>query len=263
MKVDYETVKKRRDDMMTLIQKLGTISVHQLSQEFSISEITVRRDLQYWEDRGAIVSSYGGAKLVQQMVDNDDVSFTNNLYKHAIAKYAAGFVDNYDTIFINTSSTALLIIRYIRGKYCTIITNNAKAVDVEHDEKVQIILTGGELRYPKETMVGDFALNNITRVNAKKCFLGCSGISARYGISTAIMMESSTNEAMLAHTQGKRYIVCDHTKIGLRHDFMTSEISMVDTIITDIAADSNEVEELRASGREVILLKPLQAIPEI
>ena len=77
------------------------------------------------------------------------------------------------------------------------------------------------------------------------------------------MMESSTNEAMLAHTQGKRYIVCDHTKIGLRHDFMTSEISMVDTIITDIAADSNEVEELRASGREVILLKPLQAIPEI
>ena len=37
MKVDYETVKKRRDDMMTLIQKLGTISVHQLSQEFSIS----------------------------------------------------------------------------------------------------------------------------------------------------------------------------------------------------------------------------------
>ena len=113
MKVDYETVKKRRDDMMTLIQKLGTISVHQLSQEFSISEITVRRDLQYWEDRGAIVRSYGGAKLVQQMVDNDDVSFTNNLYKHAIAKYAAGFVDNYDTIFINTSSTALLIIRYI------------------------------------------------------------------------------------------------------------------------------------------------------
>ncbi len=39
-------------------------------------------------------------------------------------------------------------------------------------------MTGGELRFPKETMTGDFALNN-QRVKANKAFLGCNGFDKR------------------------------------------------------------------------------------
>lgn len=262
MKVDYETVSKRRNDMMVLIQKLGTISVSALAREFNVSEITVRRDLQYWEDKGAVLRCYGGAKLVQEMVDYDSVNYTNDLYKHAIAKYAAGFVEDGDTIFINTSSTALLIIRYIHGKHCTVITNNARAAATDHDSEVHIVLTGGELRYPKESMVGDFALSSIRKVNASKCFLGCSGITAKAGGTTAIMMETSINETMLSHTQGRKFVVCDHTKIGLQHEFISFGIQQIDTIITDIAADPEQVDLIRSAGKEVIQLKPLQHIPE-
>ena len=45
-----------------------------------------------------------------------------------------------------------------------------------------MILSGGELRHPKDAMVGDFALRNLQTIYAKKAFVGCSGISAQTGM---------------------------------------------------------------------------------
>ena len=134
MKTSKDLVNKRRDLIMKEIQIKKTVDVDELAEKFSVSKITVRRDLQY----------YGGTRLIQNFVEN--YKDNNEAYKHAIAKYAATFVEDGDTIFINTSSTALLIIKYIIGKRVTVITNNGKAIFTDHDPNVQIVLTGGELR---------------------------------------------------------------------------------------------------------------------
>ena len=257
MKVNYSIVQKRRDDIMVMIQKLGNVTMEQLKNEFNVSDITLRRDLQYWEDRGAILRHHGGAKLVQQMVNHNNTNFTNDRYKQAIAKYAASFIDEGDTVFINTSSTALLVISYIVGKHCTVITNNAKALLVKHDPMVSIVLAGGELRFPKEAMVGDFALNNLNRVLANKCFLGCSGISADDGITTAILSETAVNETMLKRTTGLKFVLCDYTKVGVKHSFLSGDIDLINYLITDINADEAAIEEIKEHDVKVVKLKPL------
>lgn len=261
MKVNYSIVQKRRDDIMVLIQKLGNVKMEQLKNEFKVSDITLRRDLQYWEDRGAILRYHGGAKLIQHMVNHNNTNFTNDRYKHAIAKYAAQFVEENDTIFINTSSTALLVIPYIKDKHCTIITNNAKALLFKHDRKVTIVLTGGELRFPKEAMVGDFALNNLNKVIANKCFLGCSGINADDGITTAILPETAVNETMIKRTNGLRFVLCDYTKVGIKHSFLSGDIKDINYLITDINADYDAAEAIKDTGVNVVMLEPLSLIP--
>ena len=95
------------------------------------------------------------------------------LYRKIIARYAAAFVSENDTIFINTSSNALQV---------TVITNNGKAIGREYCPGVNVVLTGGKLRHTKDAMVGDFTLRNLQHVYAKKAFVGCSGISAELGI---------------------------------------------------------------------------------
>ncbi len=257
MKVNYLIVQKRRDDIMVMIQKLGSVTMNQLKTEFNVSDITLRRDLQYWEDRGAILRYHGGAKLVQTMVNHNNTNFTNDRYKRAIAKYAATFVDEGDTLFVNTSSTALLVIEYIVGKHCTVITNNAKALLSKHDPMVSIVLTGGELRFPKEAMVGDFALNNLNRVLANKCFLGCSGISSEDGITTAILSETAVNETMLKRTTGTKFVLCDYTKVGVKHSFLSGDIANIDYLITDINADEEAVDSIRECNVKVVKLEPL------
>lgn len=257
MKVDYAIVQKRRDNIMVLIQKLGDIRVEELSLEFNVSEITIRRDLQYWEDRGAIVRYHGGAKLVQNMIDTDKTYLTNNRYKHAIANYAAQFVEEGDTIFINTSSTALLVIQYILHKRVTIITNNAKALLMKHDPLVSIFLTGGELRFPKEAMVGEFALNNLNRVSANKCFIGCSGITIEDGITTAIQNEVSINETMISRTKGPVFVLADYTKVGTTHSFTSGNIHQINYLITDINTPLEDIDNFRELGIETVQLEPL------
>ncbi len=261
MKVNYEIVQKRRDDIMILIQKFGKITVDTLAREFNTSEITIRRDLQYWEEKGAIVRFHGGARLVQQMLPNIDTNFTNERYKHAIAKYAAQFVEDGDTIFINTSSTALLVIKYIHNKRVTVVTNNAKAVNVKHDPLVSIFLTGGELRFPKEAMIGDFALNNLSRVSAMKCFIGCSGLDVQNGITTAIQNEVPINETMIRRTKGTVFLLADHTKVGEHHSFVSGALDQINYLITDVCAPSEVIQELNEkSNIKIVQLNSLFSI---
>ena len=116
MKVSKTIVDKRRDDIMKAIQENNFMSVGDLVDMFDVSPITIRRDLQYWEDKGAIERKYGGASLLQAFIDEDEASFERAKYMKGIAKRAALYVDDGDVIFINSSMTALMLINYLKDK---------------------------------------------------------------------------------------------------------------------------------------------------
>lgn len=70
MKMTKEVVDKRRKKIMQEIQVKGTVNVDELATELNVTPLTIRRDLQYWEDMGAVERFYGGAKLVQQSFEH-------------------------------------------------------------------------------------------------------------------------------------------------------------------------------------------------
>ncbi|MCF7931253.1 MAG: DeoR/GlpR transcriptional regulator, partial [Acholeplasmataceae bacterium] len=115
-----------------------------------------------------------------------------------------------------------------------------------------VVLTGGELRMPKESLVGDFAINNLNRVKAAKAFLGCSGISAEGGFTTAVLQEVAINEVMLKNTVGMKFVLADKNKVGKIHSFLSGSISQLDYLITDVFASEVEVKSLRSNGLKVI-----------
>ncbi|MDH6368145.1 MULTISPECIES: DeoR/GlpR family DNA-binding transcription regulator [Breznakia] len=257
MKMSKSIVDSRRNRIMQKIQTDGSVTVEDLAESLQVSQLTIRRDLQYWEEKGAIERFYGGAKLIQHFVSIDDHLASNEPYKHAIAKYAANFVEEGDTIFINTSSTALLLLKYIKDKHVTVITNNGKVIMSNFDPKVSIFLTGGELRTPKEALVGDFALNNLQKISATKCFLGCSGLTSKNGMTTAIQQEVTINEIMIKNCIGQTFLLADHTKIGNIYSFVSGAITDFDYLITDTSANETELYSIREMGVETITLEPL------
>ncbi|MCF7931278.1 MAG: DeoR/GlpR family DNA-binding transcription regulator, partial [Acholeplasmataceae bacterium] len=181
MRNSKAAIEKRREHILKIIEYRTNVTVEELAEQLKTSPITIRRDFDYFEGKDLIERHRGGASL-------NKINFTTNIFsssltlnKHAIAKAAARFVEDGDTIFINTSSTALLMLEYITAKQVTIVTNNGKAIFCESKDNLFVVLTGGELRMPKESLVGDFAINNLNRVKAAKAFLGCSGISAEGG----------------------------------------------------------------------------------
>ena len=55
------TPSQRRNLILDMMKKKKSVSVHQLSKELYLHEATVRRDLNYLADSGAISRVHGGA----------------------------------------------------------------------------------------------------------------------------------------------------------------------------------------------------------
>lgn len=256
MRNSRSIVEKRRDRILQILGDSEFAKVNALANELSASTLTIRRDLEVLEGEGKIYRFHGGASLLRQ--DNGTNIFSSGLTLHklAIAKRAADFVEDGDTIFINTSSTALAMLSCIKAKHVTVITNNVKAVSSNRPGDMILVLTGGELRVPKEAMVGDFALNNLNKVTASKCFLGCNGITVEDGVTTAVLQEATINGSMLTRAIGARYILADKSKVGRRLNFIYGALDEITCLITDTEASASEVDKLKKTI-DVIQVEPL------
>ncbi len=248
MKRERAYVENRRNQILDIMKENPKVRVDDLAAKFKVSLITIRRDLQYLEDRNLLIRFYGGASYANQKeVEENEVK----LYRKLIAKYASTLVEDGDSLFVNTSSNALQMLTYVNCQNITVITNNGKAIDLDYHEGISIILTGGELRHPKETMVGDFAIRNLQTVFPKKAFMGCSGISPISGMTTENAAEVKINELMIENATKDVYVLADHTKVGKNSSFTSSPIHGINHLITDEKAPEDVLNELRAAGVQI------------
>ncbi len=248
MKREKKCVDDRRNRILNIIQTNPHVRVDELAETLGVSLITIRRDLQFLDEKKLLKRTHGGAVLVNsEETEVDEVK----LYRRLIAQYASTLVEDGDTLFINTSSNALQMLQYVTCNNVTAITNNGKVINREYSTGVNVILTGGELRYPKHAMVGDYAIRNLQTVFAKKAFVGCSGLTFDAGMMTEIASEVSVNELMVDHSTEAVYVMADHTKIGKRSSFTSCAIEKINYLITDEKAPEEVLDDLRDKGVQI------------
>lgn len=254
MKRSKAYVASRRDAIIALLESRGEVSVAELAENFGVSALTIRRDLDYLEARQVVSRQYGSAKLLNPL--GRPSGSRQVRANRAIACEAARGVEDGDCIFINTSSTALGVIDFITAQDVTVITNNGKALMLDERPNVSVLLTGGEVRPPKSSLTGEVALDYIKRVTATKCFLGVTGISANYGLTSATAPEPAINALMLERSK-RHIVVADSSKIGLTSSFQFGSTDEVDLLITDTGATDSQVAKLRAFGvGEIVRVDP-------
>lgn len=252
MKKSKLEVEQRRRIIIDILSKEENINADKLADRLGVSAITIRRDLLCLESKNRVTLQYGKVELQKTFSEfHNDLSEIETR-KNQIAKRAVDFIDDGDTIFVNTSTTALLILRYLKDKKVNIITNNANAVFIPKDYHVNVLLTGGELREPKESMTGEFALSTLSKVTANKCFIGCSGITSETGITTKILAEVAINELMLKNCTGLCIVLADSTKIGHNDSFVSSSLDEIDYLITDRFADTKELSAIEKQNVNIL-----------
>ena len=114
MKSSKGVVFKRQQRILQLLQENHEMSVEDLSKELEVSEITIRRDLQQFEDQGVIERFYGGARYLAGKIKQENVDqIQYNSMKKNIARRAAGLVRDHNMVFINSGSTAFLLLNFL------------------------------------------------------------------------------------------------------------------------------------------------------
>lgn len=258
MKNSKEIIQQRQERILQLLRQKQLASVAELAKHFHVTPATIRRDLEVLEDQGSLKRFFGGVEYIlpqSEYVRYQTSSQDQTHAKQAIAQKAASMISNGDTIFLNSSSTALFILDYLDNIQASIITNNARAIDCSVPEAVDMILTGGEVYGNRQSLVGEFALDTTRKVIASKCFLGVNGISAAGGVTSSYVQEVAVNRSMIAQCRGPKIVVADNSKIGTMQSFFDYGLEQITHLITDSAADPKELELIRAKGVEVIVVE--------
>ena len=252
-------IKERREKLIEHIIENGKITIDDLAQHTSVSSITVRRDIEELKSQ-EIVQVKNGVVYIGENYKKKLKNYEHKNERIAIQRKAASFVSERDVIFINTSYTALGILEYVQDTFCTVVTNNTHIIDIDFDNNIVPILTGGEIRQPRSSLSGELTINAIKTIGANKCFIGVDGITiSNTGtdigfLSTSVMHEAIINETMLSSCNGKKYVVVTSDRINHSERFRCGVLSLIDCIITDRKADIMTVNELKRSGIEVIIV---------
>ncbi len=242
---------QRREKTVQLLRDNGQLTVKELADRFGVSEMTIRRDFHVLEDQGIAVLYYGGARLKNTgSVESTFSSRQQTLYeyKKRIARYAAGLIKDGDVIFMDTSTTVLLILRYMADLKVTIITNSFPIMQEVYDKpnielhmapgKYQSVF-GGPLDYTTAEYLGRF--------NYNKAFFGASAVDARFGVSAVMEIEGAAKRVVYGNAE-ENYLLVDHTKLGKRNLIQYNSVKDYTAIIMDDEISDDDRAEIARNG---------------
>lgn len=247
---------ERRNLILEQLQDQKKVVVSELSQQFSVSEETIRRDLEKLEQEGYATKSYGGAVL------NENVAFDmplnirskkNVLAKQKIAKLAAQLIHDGDHIMLDASSTALFIAKAIKDKQrLTVVTNSIEIMlELADIPDWTVISSGGILKSGYLALLGPQAERFIRSYYVDIAFVSCKALDKELGILESMENFTSMKRAVI-ECSAKCYLALDSSKFGKTAFARTGGIEMVDGIITDQCPEGDWTEYLQKKGIDCI-----------
>lgn len=249
-------VAERYDKIVALVNDRGSIRVSELSELCSVTEETIRRDLDRLEQQGKLRRSHGGAvsvKDAQAETPYFEREVMHQEEKKRIARAAVALIEPYDRIALDASSTAWYMASILPDIPLTVLTNSVKvALELSSKEKIEVISTGGILASRSLSYVGPMAERSLEAYYVEKAFVSCKGVHLERGIS-----ESNELQAMVKHKLIKQarsvYILADASKIGVQAFTHVAGWEDIDAVITDNHVVAEDARLLREKNLQLIV----------
>ncbi|MFJ9467833.1 DeoR/GlpR family DNA-binding transcription regulator [Streptomyces caniferus] len=211
---ERSATRRRRERMVELLGA-GDISVHDLAAEFDVSLSTVRRDLATLAALGRITRTYGGA-VDHRAVERSwhDKEHEQRGEKDAIARAAAALVRSGDVVLLDAGTTVARLAHELRDRAdLTVVTNGLPTLVELADAEVEVVVLGGRLRRPNESLLGTRTEQALRRLTPDIAFLGVDGLDPRRGINCPDPEQAALKETM-AECARAAWVLADHSKLG-------------------------------------------------
>lgn len=207
-------LEERLNFIRSVLNKQGTISNAFLLEQLNISESTLRRDLDYLQEKSEIIRVHGGATL-NKLLNETNYKFneTANIdAKKNIGKKASLLIEDGLYIFLDAGTTTHCLIHYLQGKNVTVVTNWLMHLDKLSSLSISSIILGGKMKASTFISYGEQTINEINNLNFDFAFIGANGVDdnnyTTADINEALIKKSAINNAR------KAFVLDDSSKIG-------------------------------------------------
>lgn len=232
-----------------------SVTLNSLCDVFKISKNTLRRDINEIEKKGSIKKVYGGVTaVVKNLIPFEERNVKNNYKKMAIAKAAAEFVNDGDVIFIDSGTTTLNMIDYLKNKNdVTILTNNLNViVNALPFTNINVICTGGSLIRKTNSFEVINTLSIFKDYNISKTFLAATGISISNGATNSSPLEYKLKKTIVEKSNDI-YLLVDSSKFDVSALMTYCKLSDINHLVTDKKPPQEYVEFFDENKIDVVV----------
>ena len=244
----------RLDRILETLRSEGAAGVDLLASDLGVSTQTIRKDLAELAARGLAARTHGGARPV--------MSASNRSYEHrrslnrgekeAIAQTVAEIIPNDCSVILNIGTTTEQVAHALAGHQgLVVISNNVNVISAFYNSNVRDLrLIGGTVRQDDGAIVGEDAVEHISRYKADYAIIGASALDDEGAVMDFDGREVAVSRAILRNAR-YRILACDASKFERRAPVRICEVGDLERVV--IAGDVPEgfVAAAHAGGTEV------------
>jgi len=227
---------QRQQEILTLVQQQGFVSIETLAQNFNVTSQTIRRDINTLCDKQLLTRYHGGAGLSSSV---ENVEYTarqvmNLDEKLSIAKLTASHIPDRASIFINIGTTTEEIAKaLLNHTSLKIITNNLNvAAILRSNPTFEIIIAGGMVRQRDGGITGEATIDFIRQFKVNFGIIGISGIDLDGALLDFDYHEVRVTQAIIENSR-QVFLAADHTKFDRNAMVRLGSIEQIDALFTD------------------------------
>lgn len=262
---------ERRDQIVSLVDEHGYMTVDDLCKKLGASQATLRMDLESLHKggklvrlRGVAISKRYGGGIEEHSGDNPALLTRDYMIneKKQIAKCCLRLLTPRDTVFLDTSNTNFFLARELAANTSMPLTTVTNSLDIFQLLRlcphINTVLCGGDYEMSTNSLVGEHAERFIRGFHANFAFITARGFDIKAGISVYYSRNTAVRRAMQENS-AQTVIVSDHSKFGITGVELLCPWEAVDYLITDqpLRPDYQAV----AGQHEIRVIHPDQTSP--
>ncbi|MBU3215571.1 DeoR/GlpR family DNA-binding transcription regulator [Clostridium estertheticum] len=227
----------RLDIIEEMVINEKKVTVSKLSHMFDVTEETIRRDLEKLDGKGIVIRTYGGAVLNIENKSEGIPFFKrasiNIESKQVIARKALELIKEGATLFADSSSTVMEVLKLIKDRTdITVITNSVEVLHELNQSDLKILSTGGAFKKSSSSLIGIIAKNAIKNYHVEIALVSCKGMDINEGIMDSSDEEVEIKKQMIEQANNVILLI-DHTKFDKLSLVKLFDFNNIDYIVTE------------------------------
>ncbi|OPZ87824.1 MAG: Glucitol operon repressor [bacterium ADurb.Bin429] len=233
-----------------LLDETRQVDIRALAERFSVSTMTIRRDLASLEALGLLVRTFRGGIAAPDAAHPTRVD--TSPVKRAIGQLAAALVTPGQTIIVDAGTTTLEVVRNLpRDAGLTLVTNSLPAAQEVRGSGMRIVLLGGYLSDDEVRIYGPMTEACLASLHADLLFVGCVGACGARGFYMSDLHLTSNVRAMMRATD-RVVVTAESYKFRQPSLSCYAQPSEVAIVVTDDGLPTRDRALLEEQGVRVL-----------